>query len=174
MTLAESADTLDMAQTLDDSANRAVQDIAAITDAASITDGIARWDDVRSIQSGLATYSGQGNFSVVGGGSGIMDLDLEVDFGARTYGGSNSQLSLISGLEATTYISQNSFSSLDGSAVITLLSPVNSTNSYFDNTTFTFENQGGVAAKDVVVNLVFSNPQQGSPASGEMTVPRTP
>ena len=157
-----------MTQTLDNAANRALQDIAET--AANITNGIASWNDLRSIQSGLANYNGYG----ITPGAVPMFLNFDVDFGARTYGSATSYLRLDSPYYDEANISKTNFGSLSGSAVITLTSGVNSDNAMFNNSTITFENLNGVAAKYVVVNLAYQPEQGGSLITGEMAVPRVP
>ncbi|HOW89567.1 MAG TPA: hypothetical protein PL037_04735, partial [Elusimicrobiales bacterium] len=141
----------------------------ALADAGSaILDGISTWDQVRRTETGTAYYSGDGTYQDSWGGTGDMHLAFEVDFGGRTYGGGSSQLSMTN-LEQYTDILQSSFESLTGPATITLVSPVNSTNPNFNNTTISFVNQGGVAAQSVDVNLLWSDPQLGGSAVGQMS-----
>jgi len=172
VSLGSSADASLTAQILDDTASQAQQDIVSNPTAISaIANGIASWDNVRSIESGLATYSGSG---LTSDPMFTMNLDLKVDFGNRTYGGNGSGIALTY-IETsfTTAISQNSFSSLTGPAVITLLAGINSSDPYFDNTTITFNNLNGEAAKSVTLDLQYVDPQSSS-MTGQMTVPRAP
>ncbi len=165
--LLASADTSLMTQTLDNAANRALQDIAET--AANITNGIASWNDLRSIQSGLATYFGSG----ITNNAKPISLALAVDFGARTYGSASSFLSIQDQTyNPTTNISNTSFASLSGTAAIRLTYGVNSSNSEFNNTTLTFENVGGIAAKAVKADVVYSG--IAGPMTGDVVALRTP
>jgi len=157
---------------------------AAQENAKSIANSLSTWDQMRSIETGVVTFSGSGiyagnigptalrvNTSI--GNGGIMSVVLDVDFGARTYGGGGSQIYLD---PAGLYTNINSTHFGDsGPAVVTLLyEKGNHTDSRFDNTTIQFQNRGGVVAKDIVVNLKYNDGY--STATGNATAtagPRT-
>lgn len=180
VSLGSSADSSLTAQIMNNTASQAQQDIVSNpTIINTIANGIASWDNVRSIESGLATYSGSG---LTSDPMFTMNLDLKVDFGKRIYGGNGSSLSL-SGMEMTdaTTISQNSFSALTGPAAITLVAGQNSDNSQFDNTTLTFNNLNEVAANSVTVGLNYipggqevGEGEQPVVITGQLTAPREP
>ncbi|OGR46840.1 MAG: hypothetical protein A2X34_02545 [Elusimicrobia bacterium GWC2_51_8] len=122
-----SADMALITEPLVDTANLAVQDIAAA--ATVIVDGVSTWDNVRSITTGLATYAldaQSNNYTCTGqdclGGAGIMQFHLGVDFGARTYGGPGSELTLLTGIYGqSAAIGQKDFSNLSLQALIPIM-----------------------------------------------------
>ena len=130
---ADAGDLGDASSDLGEDTNTASQ---AAASAAGILDGIATWNDVRTLQSGQAHYymsgaAGSWNLTTCNGGScannsnGSMSFQMNIDFGARTYGGSGSFISgsdsdtTVGSVSASTTIDLSSFASLDGSARIT-------------------------------------------------------
>lgn len=91
-------DVGDSTSELGDDTNTAAQDAA---ESAGIQDGVATWDDVRTLQSGQAHYyaTGDWNLTTCNNGScannsnGSMSFQMNIDFGARTYGGNGSSIS---------------------------------------------------------------------------------
>jgi hypothetical protein len=170
------------------SANTTQQVAAQTTQTgAVIADGISTWEQVNTAQAGMiGYYSGVGNYSCSGGMcySGMtapsgLSFGLVVNFANATYGGTSgtnsSYVQLTNGpINDSTSINSTSFGS-SGNAVITLNAETlsNSTNSKFDNTTMTFQNKGGVAAQNVVVNLNYTNSELGN-ATGTATGTVTP
>ena len=126
--------------------------------ASTITDGLANWDQVRGVQTGVGSYIGSGVYTCTAGSCvgypGAITFQLDVDFGARTYGGGTSSINL-SGtvLNDTTNIQPTSFSGLTGSTQNT---PLSVNNIAFNTSTIALMNRGGVAAKDAVLNMVYS------------------
>ena len=129
-----------------------------------IVDGPATWDQVRAITVGQGTYVGQGSFTAtrtssgftcVTGCTGTLSFSMDIDFGARTFGGptgSNFITFNTVQVSGTTNINPTSFSSLTGAAVI----PNSSfTNSAFNGTSITLSNSGGTVAKQAAVNVQF-------------------
>lgn len=132
-TSAATGDAGSSAADLGDDTTAAAQDAA---EAAGIVDGIATWNDVRTIQSGQAHYylsgaAGSWNLTTCNSGScannseGSMSFQMNIDFGARTYGGSGSFISgsdsdtTVGSVSASTTIDLASFAALDGQARIT-------------------------------------------------------
>lgn len=141
----------------------------------TFADGTSTWDEVRTIPSGIGTYFGEGTYTGTGAlsGGGDMVFRLNVDFGARTFGGGGgggSYLALMTH-EISTDLYLNSFDALSGNAIITLDGVINC-DPNFAGTELTFENAGNVAAKNVKVDLLYDD-FTGSTASGTLTAPRT-
>lgn len=130
---ADAGDLGDASSDLGEDTNTASQAAAA---SAGILDGIATWNDVRTVQSGQAHYylsgaAGSWNLTTCNGGScannseGSMSFQMNIDFGARTYGGSGSFISgsdsdtTVGSVSASTTIDLASFAALDGQARIT-------------------------------------------------------
>ena len=156
------------------------QTVAAQTQAGNaIADGISTWQQVNTAQVGMVGYySGVGNYACSGGMcySGMtapsgLSFGLVVNFANATFGGTSgsnsSYVQLTNGpINDSTSITTTAFGAA-GNAVITL-NAANSTSSSFNNTTLTFQNQGGVAAQNVAVNLSYSNSELGN-ATGSAT-----
>ncbi|MDD5656535.1 MAG: FecR domain-containing protein [Elusimicrobia bacterium] len=152
--------------------------------AAELAAGISKWDDVRSVEAGTAVYSvfqPQGGMCFGGICSSGAPIDVSatllVDFGARTYGGEGQVTSDVSilnsglGFSDSTMILPASFADLTGDAVITLAPGdiPNHTNSNFDNTTLTFRNRDGIAAKDLAVVVEYNDSLSSVSAAGAAT-----
>jgi hypothetical protein len=140
-----------------------------------IPDGTSTWDQVRSITTGTGFYGGSGSFSCSGGAcgtgattSGGLTFGMNVDFGNRTVGGGASFVQLNgTGLSDSTSLAQTSFANLTGNAVVTLSAASgNSSNSSFDSTTLSLQNNGGLAAKTLTVSAQYLDSVSGLSASG--------
>lgn len=129
--------------------------------------GAFSWNDLRSaLQSGTAVFSGNGNYTCSGsgpcssGGAGTFALHFNVDWGARTLGGSTnaSHFAMVSGplcVSAETPQSQIpliSFAALSGEAKLTQGTDFSGTNSNFDGSSFVFKDGHTVAG-----TLQFNN-----------------
>ena len=173
---------------LSNSAN-ATQQGAAQTSAetgSDIADGLSTWDQVRSVQTGTGYYQGTGDYSCSGGAcakgmtvAGGLNFAMNVDFAARAITGGSVSLTPgnAGGISDSTSINRISYGAA-GNAVTTLnAANGNDTNSNFDNTTLSFMNRDGTAAKDMQVDLVYAS-SYGSSASGSaigtLTAPPIP
>jgi len=161
---------------LSDSANT-TQQVASQTFAQTIADGLSTWDQVRSVQTGTGYYQGTGDYSCSGGAcakgmtvAGGLNFAMNVDFAARAITGGSVSLTPGSagGISDATSINRISYGAA-GNAVTTLSAANgNDTNSNFDNTTLSFMNRDGTAAKDMKVDLVYAS-SYGPSASGSAT-----
>jgi hypothetical protein len=160
---------------------QATQDIAN-----SIGNGPATWDFIlQQLTNGQGTYTGTGSYTCTGcSEGGTMTLQMDINFGARTIGGPGSQLSLSDtsggpnpvnfGNDSVTIGIPGdstlpiSFATFSGPAKLTLQQGVNSSNSNFNGTTISLNNNGGTIAKQAAVNLQYSN-LSSQTASGTVT-----
>ncbi len=177
-------DVLNLSNLANDMQQVASQTFANTTIAdglSTIADGLSTWDQVRSVQTGTGYYAGIGNYSCSGGscGNGMivpggLDFRMNVDFAARAITGGSVNLAFLpgtaSGISDGTLLKPIPYVSASGNAVTTLTAANGSLiNSNFDNTTLTFMNRGGTAAKDMVVKLDYHASSYGSSASGLAT-----
>ena len=153
----------DIAQSFQDASETAVSDIISYAPAGPT---LATWDDVRSRQTGIATYSGSGLATLYGTASGTYDLNLtlQVDFANRTFGGGDQSLIGLTpqsqGISDTAYINSTDFSSLSGDAVTVLAyrdGAGNISSPNFDNSVLSFLNNNGIAAAQVSLALNYND-----------------
>lgn len=175
----ESGEIAAVTEDLGAESNKASQEVLD----GGIPDGVSQWDHLRSIPTGIGLYSASGGYTCISGtcstgASGAMSFTLQVDFGARTYGGGSSAISLTSGLlnGENTAINQTSFASLTGLAVVTLTQASGNINAAangsFDNSTIKFTNVGGKAAADATLDLNYAH-SSGATADALVTAPRS-
>jgi hypothetical protein len=154
------------------------QTVAAQT-GSTIADGIAAWQQVLSIQTGIATVSGTGSYTCSGGsdcsvgGSGQYGYSVSVNFASRQFGGAGSFLSINSGTLPSTSANMNpvSYASFSGVAPYTLqAADLSGGPGSFAGTMISFQNHGGVVAKDLNVNLNYQS-TLGGIATGSATQP---
>ncbi|TPW21260.1 MAG: hypothetical protein FD126_866 [Elusimicrobia bacterium] len=174
---AETGDLGDASSDLGEDSNTAAQ---AAAGAAGILDGIATWNDVRTVQSGQAHYylsgaAGSWNLTTCNSGScannseGSMSFQMNIDFGARTYGGLGSFISgsdsdtTVGSVSASTTIDVASFAALDGSARITDVEGVCSA-------VIDLINVGGSAAHQASATLNYNT--GSTVGSGTVVAPR--
>jgi hypothetical protein len=168
-----------VAQTLNTVAVQASQDSVF-----SAPNGPTTWDFIRSnVTIGSGIYYGSGPIACSGAGcsSGpvAMNLTLQYDFGAHTYGGpSISCLHLTNSIGAVTdqyMIYQVTTFPASGAAVISLNGSQGSGGGTgtFTGTTITLGNQSGIVAKQAVVNLNYVNSSASiTSATGSITATR--
>ena len=163
----------------DDTSSFAAQDAEA--NAAVAED--STWDDILAIPSGTGEYVGSGSYSGVSGTadiSGTFNVDLIVDFGARTLGGSGSNLS-ISGdvsdsqsINAVDYAAHAAQFPSGTSASYTFksgdLGLSSSESGTFAGTKVQFKNVDGQAAGGAVVDMTYTKSFSGVSASGQTDV----
>jgi hypothetical protein len=169
-------DAGDASSELGEDTNTASQAAAS----AGIRDGVATWDDVRTVPSGQAHYSGSGlwNLTTCNGSScannstGSMSFQMNIDFGARTYGGAGSSISGSdsdtnanggSPVSASTTIDVAGFESLAGPAAITDVE--GSCTASID-----LINVGGQAAHQASATLTYND--GSTVGSGTVTAPK--
>jgi len=152
---------------------------ATLSQMDTIADGLSTWDQVRSIQTGVGYVNGVGDYTCSGtggfcsaGGSGQFGFNISVDFGARQLATNNSYIELISGQLPTTSASiiPVDFSALTGNAAYSLKSSDLSGDTGFTGTVLSFQNRDGTAAKDMKVDLNYTN-MSNDKAVGSQTVP---
>lgn len=150
----------DIAQSFQDASETAVSDIISYAPAGPT---LATWDDVRSRQTGIATYSGSGLATLYGTASGTYDLNLTlyVDFANRTFGGgdqSRIELAQQGSTFDSAYILSNDFSALTGPAAKQLTAAAGEIdNPNFDNSVLSFLNNNGIAAAQVSLALNYND-----------------
>lgn len=148
-----------------------------------ILDGFAQWEDVRTLETGGATYTGTGDFTLTtcNGGtcdapSGSFELTLNVNFANRTYGGgcgiidcANSSVSgsasdsvTETSINFSHLISETSFDALTGPAKF-------SVGGASDQVDFDFINAGGVAATSLTATVSYDDGLNA--ASGSLSAP---
>ncbi|MDX6768635.1 MAG: FecR family protein [Elusimicrobiota bacterium] len=131
----------------------------------------SKWDDVRGIQSGTARYTGSDVYYNCTGGTcqstpaGTATLGLDIDFGARTIGGTGSTI-VLTNPSTTGTINQFSFSSLTGDAAtsITLAGFGNWT-----GTSLKLLDAAGVTAASASVDIRFIDTSTSQSYQGEVT-----
>lgn len=123
----------------------------------ALTDGAAQWSDLFTLQ-GQWMYKGSGTYTG-GNGGGTFTFQMNVNFDARTLGGTStggpSSVTLSGALTDTTDINVRSFGT-SGPAVTTF-SGGDLTNSVFDGTSATFINQSGQAGASMRLDVKDSN-----------------
>lgn len=132
---------------------------------------VSKWDDVRSIQSGTARYTGTASYFNCTGGAcqsspaGTATLGLDINFGTRILGGGTSSITL-SNPSTTGNISGISFASLTGDAV-TNLSVTGFGN--WTGTSVKLLDSGGVTAASASVDIRFLDTSTSQSYQGEVT-----
>ncbi|MFI5362470.1 MAG: FecR domain-containing protein [Elusimicrobiota bacterium] len=147
----------------------------------AVPNGPTSWDFIRSnVTMGTGFYLGTGSVACTGAGCAngptSMRLVLQYDFGARTYGGPCSCLSLTNSAGALTdmYMLNKAVPfPTSGPAKIALSGSSIGKGGDFTGTTISLANMGGVVAKQAVVNLVYANSSTGvTSATGNMAATR--
>jgi hypothetical protein len=148
----------------------------------AVPEGATTWDFIRgNITAGTGFYSGTGAVVCQGTGCSVgpasMRLVLQYDFGARTFGGPCSCLTLFTSAGAVSdmYTINNATAfPASGPAKIALNGPsAIGAGGDFTGTTVTLANHGGIVAKQAVVNLNYTNSSTGiTSATGSMTATR--
>lgn len=132
------------------------------------TSGVASWDNVRSLQVPQMFYSAGGNYSCVGPGclgypSGLINFDMVVDLGARTYEGNLN----FDWLGQTANIVPTDINALSGPAVIPL-TLANTGTMVFNGSVIYLNNSPAGLATEVVVVAQY-NDGAGTMAGGLAT-----
>ncbi|MBI4423488.1 MAG: FecR domain-containing protein [Elusimicrobia bacterium] len=125
-----------------------------------LRDSTSRWERLRSIPEGKASYKTEGLAYACSGGpacgsgaTGRWSYQVDIDFSARTVGGGGSGIVVDGPIGASTQILSQSFGALTGDAALTLRAPVGLSDGRFDGTSLTFQDRGGIPAKAVTVDL---------------------
>ena len=140
---------------------------------ASIANGPANWQDlINNLPTGTGSYSNTGTYTcsggVCGGGSsGSLTMNFDVDFAARQIQ-SGATLALSGAISDTgTLTAPISYSGATGPAKFTIGAGELSATGNFAGTTGTFNNSGGTTAKNLTMNLQYTN--AGATATGSVT-----
>lgn len=161
----------DLGGDLADETIEAIQD-AADEETGAILDGPTSWDNLQAEaaqNTGVFHYeSGNVPLHTNGSSDGLYEFKLDIDFGSRTIGSSNSQIYIsgngVLGSNVTLQLESRPFQTGPGDAIYTeseTLGPgvANCTSSGCDiNATIRFENQGGSAAETAFHNVKITNP----------------
>ena len=151
-----------------DASTTAAQDAAANT--GGIADGVTTMEQLSRIQSGVYHYSGSGGFIVNSMYNGTVTGSIDINFGTKTIGGGESNVSFnAGGYSDTTRVREQSFSSVGGSNAV--FTP-DCDNSYF-TTTIKLFNQGGVTAQNGDVSVIY-NDHESTSGSGGFVAPKEP
>lgn len=176
-TLEKTTSIAELTHELAEDSTESAQDAAA--DAAGIADGISKLEDLRTVETGQFHYKASGTFTQTkksGSPSdiaGTMEMQVDIDFGARTVGGGNSKVILDTSsfggnISATEVIESQSFASGTGNAIFT----DTSSNGHIKSE-ITVENAGGVAGKQADLKATYddggSNFATGSVANVQRT-----
>lgn len=149
------------------------QALQTIADAqGSQTDNTATWEQMLN-GTGAYEYTANGTYSFTntnGSGTGLMDMSLKVDFGARSCGDYGSRITLygVESEDVSTLINPIDFTQLTGAATITLNSD-NLEKREFTGSTISFKDAASGIPATVAVSVTYNNIEMHSTASGTMT-----
>lgn len=144
----------------------------------AIPDGASDWAQIANI-TGTGVYTGAGTFTCSGGGcsgSSTLSFTLNVDFNSKIVTGGGMTLNPgatgIATLLTDTYSSGITFPTVGQNATLTVgtsgTAITSGAGGIFNGTTYAFTNAGGVAAKQVTMNLTYAN-FSGQSATGSGT-----
>ena len=162
--LSETESVSDLAEGLEDASTESTQQAA---NADAIADGISTLEQLRTVETGTFHFPLSGGVftqTVKNGStvslSGTISGNVDLDFGARTFGGGNSSVTVESSsgggdISTTQTFESQSFSSGSGSAAFSDIGGGLTA-------TFTLNNSGGSAGKTATVSGSFDNGLTGS------------
>ncbi len=131
-----------------------------------LAEGISQWQDLAQLQ-GQWKYIGGGTYSG-GNGGGTYSFQMNVDFNARTLGGTStggpSSITLSGALSDTTQINTLAFGT-SGPATVTLDPGL--TNAVFNGTSASFLNKNGQAGGAMQINLKDSTGNSSGSGTGD-------
>jgi hypothetical protein len=140
----------------------------AAQQASQIIDGLAKFDQLRTIQTGIFNYTATkpDGFHQLAPTDrfGPMHVQVDIDFGARTIGGGNSRMRVQNGLigpagiDETLPIAPQSFASGNNDAIFTQTSSGNTLTA-----TLKVHNVAGVIGRDLIAEANYTNgPKSGT------------
>jgi hypothetical protein len=153
--------------------NSSTQDAqASANNSGQILDGISTKEQLTSVQTGQFHFLGSGAFTqtqkanTTADISGTMTVRLNIDFGARTFGGSGSKVTFDTtpnggSINQNVGIPSQGFGSGTGSAVYDLTNSTGTTNTHI-----VFENRGGLIGTQADVSVTYNNSSTGDVGSG--------
>lgn len=127
---------------------------------------ISTWDAVRTLTTGTGVYAGVGTYACSGGSqcnfsagaTGTFDFNATLNFGTQQI--QSGSLVLAGPLTYTATLIAQSYSGFTGQAKEVLVNGTNVSStgsSNFSNTVITLQDRNGVIAKDVLIDLKFSD-----------------